>query len=70
MFHSRAFNQLIKEAWHAFHLCATPLLLAIILMRANAYSQALTMLHLSGTEPYYPHMSCVSLGINETFLLH
>jgi len=30
-------------------MCATPLLLAIILVQANAYSRALTTLHLSGT---------------------
>ena len=49
MFHSQIFNPLIKEAWHMFHSCATPLLLVIILVRANAYSRAFTMLRLSGT---------------------
>ena len=42
-----------KEVWHAFRSCATPLLLAIILMRVNAYSRALAMLHLSGTVCMY-----------------
>ena len=32
-----------------FLSCATPLLLAIILARANAYLRALATLHLSGT---------------------
>jgi len=32
-----------------FRSCAMPLLLAIILARANAYSQALVMLRLSST---------------------
>ena len=49
MFRLQVFTPLIKEAWHAFRLCAMPLLLAIILVRANAYLQALTMLRLSGT---------------------
>ena len=48
-FRLRVFNPLVKEVWHAFRLCGTPLLLAIILARANAYSRALMTLHLSGT---------------------
>jgi len=47
MFRSQVFTALIKETWHAFRLCATPLLLAIILARANAYSRALATLRLS-----------------------
>ena len=49
MFRLQVFNPLIKKAWHAFHSCAMPLLLAIILVQANAYSRALATLHLSGT---------------------
>ena len=49
MFRSRIFSPLIKEAWHTFRSCATRLLLAIILARANAYSRALTTLRLSST---------------------
>jgi len=49
MFCSQVFTPLIKEAWHTFHLCAMPLLYAIILGRANAYSWALVTLRLSST---------------------
>ena len=46
-------HPLIKEAWDTFYLCATPLLLAIILARANAYSLALTTLCLNGCVYYW-----------------
>ena len=49
MFCLRVFTPVIKEAWHEFSSCATPILLAIILTRANSYSRVLAMLHLSGT---------------------
>jgi len=49
MFHARVFTLLIKEVWYAFYSCATPLLLAIILARANAYPRALATLRLSST---------------------
>ena len=49
MFRSQVFTPYIKEAWHTFHSCAMPLLLAIILVQTNSHSRALATLHLSGT---------------------
>jgi len=60
MFRSRVFTPLIKKVWHAFRSCATSLLLAIILTRANAYSRALAMLHLSGTINKVYKFSCTT----------
>ena len=43
-FRLQVFTLLIKGAWHAFRSCTPPLLLAIILARANVYSRALAIL--------------------------
>jgi len=64
----RIFTPLIKRAWHALHLCATPLLLAIILVRANAYSQALATLRLA--VPYnWTNHPCINIIMFRIFAL-